>query len=228
MNVTPAILPFDFYELQVKLSKFDDLVSLVQIDVCDGKLTPHASWPYRKEDENFKKILTEEEGMPLWNSFDFEIDLMVRNPLEEYDKWLRAGATRLVIHIKENQTDEEKEHFKKMFRDIVDRGTTPLIAFSLKQKIEDLAPYVDLVGGIQVMGIEKIGFQGQPFSEKALEHIKKVRELYPDLEISVDGGVNFDTAPLIKDAGADTLVIGSALETSLNAVESLQYFETLE
>ena len=61
------------------------------------------------------------------------------------------------------------------------------------------------------MGIAKIGYQGEPFDERAPEQINQLRVKYPNLAISVDGGVSLETAPLLKAAGANRLVAGSAI-----------------
>jgi len=78
------------------------------------------------------------------------------------------------------------------------------------------------------MGIEHIGFQGEPFNEKVIEQIKNLKEKYPDLIISVDGSVNENTAPLLVEAGATRLIIGSALNESYDVEETIREFEELD
>ena len=68
-----------------------------------------------------------------------------------------------------------------------------------------MLPKLDLV---LVMSVEP-GFGGQAFLDSALPKIKAIRELAPNLLISVDGGINVDTAKLCREAGADVLVAGS-------------------
>ncbi len=64
---------------------------------------------------------------------------------------------------------------------------------------------------LQVMGIQNIGHQGEPFSEDSVHIIQSVRDLFPneELQINVDGSVNEATYKLFKNAGASSLVVGS-------------------
>lgn len=74
-----------------------------------------------------------------------------------------------------------------------------------------LREYENLYDYVQVMGIEKVGFQGQPFDARAIELVRHVHEQYPELAIQVDGGVSEDTIPDLIRAGATRLVVGSAI-----------------
>ncbi len=77
-----------------------------------------------------------------------------------------------------------------------------------------LLPYLDLVDMVLVMTVEP-GFGGQKFMADQLPKIKQLRamldELNPDCELEVDGGIDEHTAPLVKNAGANVLVAGSAV-----------------
>ena len=78
---------------------------------------------------------------------------------------------------------------------------------------------------IQFMGIKKIGYQGQPFDEEVLKKIKDLRKKYPDITISVDGGVSFDNYKDLAKAGANKLISGSALYESENIKEAWEEME---
>ena len=75
------------------------------------------------------------------------------------------------------------------------------------------------------MGIKKIGYQGQPFDEEVLKKIKDLRKKYPDITISVDGGVSFDNYKDLAKAGANKLISGSALYESENIKEAWEEME---
>ena len=78
--------------------------------------------------------------------------------------------------------------------------------------IEPFLDHCDLVLVMSVMA----GFGGQAFDPVALEKLKRLRELKPELLLSVDGGINRETAQLVARAGADLMVAGSALFTEAN------------
>jgi ribulose-phosphate 3-epimerase len=77
------------------------------------------------------------------------------------------------------------------------------------------------------MGIGRIGFQGQNFDERVFEKIAEIRTKYPTMLISVDGGVNEDSAPLLIDAGVNRLIVGSAIFESDNIPEAIHTFENI-
>ena len=77
------------------------------------------------------------------------------------------------------------------------------------------------------MGINHVGFQGEPFDERVIEKVKAVRAKYPEMIISVDGGVSLETAPKLIEAGVSRLIVGSAIFNSDNFIESIQNFKKL-
>jgi len=91
--------------------------------------------------------------------------------------------------------------------------------------IEVLTRYDGLYDFVQVMGIARIGFQGEPFDDQALALVRKLREQYSDMVIQVDGAVSMDNIRALVDAGASRLVVGSAIfraEDPVGAVKQLR------
>jgi len=80
---------------------------------------------------------------------------------------------------------------------------------------------------LHCMGSDKIGFQSETFSEKALENIKFLKKNLPGVVISVDIGVNLHNAQTILDAGADRLAVGSSIWKSKDPINALQTFQNL-
>jgi ribulose-phosphate 3-epimerase len=77
------------------------------------------------------------------------------------------------------------------------------------------------------MGIAEIGYQGQQFDERVVAKIMKLRNMSPDIIISVDGGVNFETAPILIHAGANRLVSGSAIFKSEDINSTIKKLQTV-
>lgn len=219
-EIIPAILPMTFAELEEKIALVQASVRTVQIDVCDGQLTPQANWPYKKHDDSFEKIIHEEDGLPGWQDLNFEIDLMVNRPEEVIDEWVTAGATRIVLHA------EAKGGIEKALQALSGRVEVG-VAFNIDTSIEILNSIRDQIQFVQLMGIDRIGFQHQEFDERVLEKIKAVRAMLPDMPISVDGGVSLETAPQLIAAGADRLVIGSAIFDADNYIEAIREFKSI-
>ena len=226
-EVTPAVLAEDFSELNEKLAKFVNITKMVQIDVCDGKFVPSTSWPMGQRDNgSIERILNEEEGLPFWEQLDFEFDLMVLNAHKNFDFFARLGVKKIIFHLEAETEDSFKEFLESLdpyFKDNIEIG----LAINTTTDIKKLDQFINHVDFIQCMGIENIGFQGEPFDEKVLNQIKEIRAKYPEIKISVDGSVNENTAPLLIKAGANRLIIGSDLMQSCDIREKIKEFENL-
>jgi ribulose-phosphate 3-epimerase len=219
-EIIPAILPHDFAELQEKIELIRDFVKTVQIDVCDGQFTPQATWPYRKDDDSFEKIIKEEEGLPGWEKLNFEIDLMANRPEEVIEEWVSAGATRIIIHV------EARGDIEGAVSALQDRVEVSL-ALNIDTPISAIEAFKDKIQGIQLMGIDTIGFQHQPFDAKVIDRVKEIRAAYPEILISVDGGVSLENGSALIEAGANRLVVGSAIFEADNYVDAVAEFKKL-
>ena len=227
-EVIPAILVDDFIELKEKLSQVVGLAKTVQIDICDGKFVKSTSWPIgSKNIDSVESILNEEDGLPFWDSVDFEFDLMVRNAHTQFDFFIKLGAKRIIFHLEaEGDLDRFNEFLEAIdmyTRENVDIG----VAINTNTDINNLKNIIQNIDFVQCMGIEKIGYQGEPFDVRVLNQIKTLREIYPELIISVDGSVNETTAPKLVEAGANRLVVGSAFMNSYDVRATIKELENL-
>ncbi|HJL55774.1 MAG: hypothetical protein QGH85_01520 [Candidatus Pacebacteria bacterium] len=204
-EVIPAIMPDSFNDLNEKYAQVKDFVSIVQIDVMDGKFVPSKNFPYIQNDENNLSQI----------DFDFEVDLMVSNPENFIESWVKAGAKRIIIHIESVERIEDV--FLKVPSDI-ETG----IALNTTTPNEKIYPLIEKINFVQFMGIEKIGYQGQDFDERVLNKIADLRRKFPRVIISVDGGVSLETAPRLVEAGANRLVSGSAIFESSNIKDTIE------
>ena len=220
IEIIPAVLPKDFFELKDKLELIKDVAKTAQIDVCDGQFVPTATWPYKRQDDSYEKILREEDGLPGWEKLLFEIDLMVNYPERIVEEWVTAGATRIIIHV------EAKGDVAEAIRILKDRVEIGL-ALGMQTPIEAIVPYIGDIASVQLMGIDNIGLQGQAFDIKVVDKVRAIRAAYPDLMISVDGGVSLETAALLVEAGVNRLVVGSAIFNSDNPIEAVAKFKKL-
>jgi ribulose-phosphate 3-epimerase len=230
-QIIPAILPQNFEEIEDKASRVASYTSVVQVDICDGKYVPSQTWPYTKGSEaSFLAVLDEQMGMPHWDTLDYEFDLMVKDPEKVFEQYVSLGASRIVIHMESLSHDSllrllntygKKGGYMSMFD--VEIG----LAIRVDTNIEPLAETLAHFNFVQVMGINRVGFQGESFDTRAVALVKALRQAYPQLMISVDGGVNLDTAPALVDAGADRLVVGSAIFKTDDVAGTLGLFESI-
>ncbi|MDO8564862.1 MAG: hypothetical protein Q7R88_02610 [bacterium] len=238
-DILPAILPKNFAELQEKLGRVKGLADGVQIDICDGRFVPSKTWPYvfsssppsrggvpsprggvvgeaiAEKDPNFQAIVNEKEGFPFWDSFDFEFDLMVHEPEGVIGDYVKAGASRIVLHVESTKVLSEIIHEWQ-------HSVILSLAASIETPLSVFADFAHHVKDFQLMGIAKIGAQGQAFDERVIERVRELKKLYPEHTITVDGGVSLETALSLLDAGATRLVVGSALFKSENIADTIE------
>jgi ribulose-phosphate 3-epimerase len=218
VDIIPAILPKDFIELRTSLARLRLLSSFVQIDICDGVYVPSITWPYGDTRE-FEEILRGDEGLPFWQDFQFEFDLMVLHPEEVIQDWIDVGASRIIVH---NQSTQKLSSVL----DILDlAGVEVGIALGVEENISVIDEYKKRIAFVQCMGIAEIGVQGNPHDKRVLNQIRAIREQYPELVVSVDGGVSMDTVTELVEAGAQRLVSGSGI---LNAKEPKDAYKEMK
>ena len=133
---------------------------------------------------------------------NFEAHLMVKKPEKIIDKWIERGAKRIIVH-----------------KIIEPRGGIELgLGVELHVPLEDIFPLIPQVDFLHLMSIAEIGEQGHPLDERIFDRIKKVKEKFPKMIISVDGGINTENYQALRDAGADRLVIGSGFKNLWNSL----------
>lgn len=229
-EIIPAILEKNLNEIKNKLTFLRGRAKMAHIDFCDGLFVPNQTWPFASggfHDYDFSKILNEEEGMPFWEEFDFEFDLMVNNAIENFDLYMKLGPKRIIFHLDGPKSIKEFKHFldglDMYTRDNVEIG----VAFKPNDNLQALSEILNQVDFLQCMGIDKIGFQNQEFNEKTIENVIFLKNNFRGIVLSVDGGVNLENAKILLDAGVDRLTVGSGIWRSGDPVGALQNFQSL-
>lgn len=208
MHIIPAILPKNQTELVTKSKQLVGLVSYVQIDVCDKKFVPT------------KTVFHE---LPYLENIEYELDLMIDQPELTIGQYIEMQPARIIIHL------ESVKDFVKLFFALESIKGIIEIGFSISNDTDDvlLEQFIEDCDFIQVMGIAKIGSQGQPFDERCLERISYFHRKYPDMPMSVDGAVNSDTIKRLIDAGATRFVAGSAVFDTKDIAGNIEKLESL-
>ena len=229
-DIVPAILEKNFTEIKNKLTVLRERAKCVQIDFCDGVFVESQTWPFASggfDDADFQNIMEEKEGMPFWEDFDFEFDLMVMDAVENFDSYMKLGPKRMIFHLSAQKSLEDFEQFLEgldmYVRDTVEIG----LAFKPSEDLDVVSKLSHKVDFLHVMGSDHIGIQGQEFSEKALRNIKFLKETLPGVVMSVDIGINLQNAEDILDAGADRLAVGSSIWKSGDPIGALENFQSL-
>lgn len=192
IKVSPSLLSADFSILKEELKTVSESgAEFIHLDVMDGHFVPNMSF-----------------AMPVIKSLRtvsdlfFDTHLMITDPLRYIKDFSDAGSDMITFHIEcDSDIDETIAAIKK-------ENKKCGISIKPKTPVKALIPYLDKIDSVLVMSVEP-GFGGQKFMPEVLPKIEEIRALKPDIMISVDGGIDDKTAPLVKKAGADTLVAGS-------------------
>lgn len=217
VEVIPAIIPHSLEELKGKLVRLRrGEVRMIQIDLTDGMMVVNRSWPFNPGDKaSFQRIVSGEEGLPYWEEFNFEVDLMVQNPEKILPDWVKAGISRAVIHLKSRH---DMGAVRDALKDAVELGVA-VSTDTPYEKIEEAVRYADY---LQVMGIKTIGKQGEAFNEAVFPLLKKIKSDFPDVILQVDGGVSDEVADDLIQCGVSRLVSGSFILTAEDPHEAVQ------
>lgn len=199
--IIPAIIPKSCADLTTGFETVSPFAHEVQVDIVDGMLTPFTSWPYSDPDVN----MSPSKLLQYTKNFSVEVDFMVFKPEFIVPLYLDLGIQKVVIHL------ESTEELLSII--MLKREYTFTLGLSILNDtpLEVLTKVIKDADYVQLMGIKEIGSQAQPFDTRVLERIRILKNMYPDLLISVDGSVNPETLPLLYEAGARRFVSGSAI-----------------
>ena len=185
-EIIPAILPKTKDDLVEKILSLDGTVPLVHIDVLSETFAPH--------------------DLVLGIEFEAHPQLL-SDPMPQAREWAQAGAKRIIIHLEDFESDEKLSEAVKELKEKAEVG----LALKLETPIEKLFEHRGEIDFVQLMAIDTIGKQGEEFDPKILDKIKALKEKFPTLIVSVDGGINDKNINELALCGADRMVVGSAI-----------------
>ena len=193
--VAPSLLMCDFGNLEREIRRLEETdVPTLHLDVMDGHFVPNLSY-----------------GLPLVETvrrltrLPIEVHLMIDNPLAYIGRYHQAGADLVTIH-REAVADP-----RQALEQIHKTGAIAGMAINPGTPVAALENCLDLCDLVLVMSVEP-GFGGQKFETSALAKLAELRaRLGNEVLLEVDGGVNDATIDDCARAGADLLVVGSAI-----------------
>jgi len=188
----------------------------------DGTYAPTSSWPYSGAGrEAFEAIRREDDGLPYWQDFDFEIDLLLEKPEEHIEEWVLAGAVCVVVHV------ESTKKLDEIVRECQERRLEYALAIKPSTDTSMLESHIAQAVFVQCMGNDRIGYHGVSLDDRALAQVRAVRKNWPTTPIGVDIGVSEETIPALVAAGATRFAAGSAVYGRGTPVDTYRALELL-
>jgi ribulose-phosphate 3-epimerase len=198
IKILASILSSNFLKLgeeikDVELANCD----MLHLDIMDGHFVPNITIgpDIVKQINDFTQL-------------KLDVHLMVKNPSFWSEKFISAGADSITVH------QEADYHLNRLINSIKEKNTRALVSINPATSPILLEYILEYVDGVLVMSVNP-GFGGQAFIEnslKKIEYLAKFKYIHNlEFVIQVDGGVNLDNIKSLTDAGANEIIIGSAL-----------------
>lgn len=197
IRIAPSILSADFAKLGEEVRAVTQAgADYIHVDVMDGHFVPNLTIG-----PGIVKAVRHHSDLP------FDVHLMI-SPVDPYiDNFVEAGADIITVHV------EAGAHLHRTLQKIKGAGRKAGVALNPATPAEAIDHVLGDVDLILVMTVNP-GFGGQSFIKSQLEKISVLRGKIDasgrDIDLEVDGGINFKTAPLAIKAGANVLVAGTA------------------
>ena len=198
IKISPSILSADFSQLGSEIKRLEEGgADMIHVDVMDGHFVPNLTIG-----PPVIKSLRAHTNLP------FDVHLMI-SPVHKYIKdYADAGANIITIH------PEATNDLKESIKHIRDLGKKVGVSLNPETPLEIIENFLQDIDLVLIMSVHP-GFGGQKFMPEVLEKVKKLRNIIIEkkleLDIEIDGGIDFDNNKMVIEAGANILVSGTTV-----------------
>lgn len=209
IKIAPSILSADFSKMGEEVQSLEKAgADVVHCDVMDGVFVNNITFGIKMV-EDLRKITT----LPL------DCHLMIVHPEKYVERFAKAGADIITVHYEACQ-----DNLKEVLELIKSTGVKCGAVINPDTPVEKIADVIPMCDMVLVMSVFP-GFGGQKFIPEALDKLREVKAIVDacgrDIDIEIDGGVGEGNVALVKEAGANVIVAGSAVFKSENRKETI-------
>jgi ribulose-phosphate 3-epimerase len=203
VRIAPSLLSADFANLRDDIQMCEaGGADWIHIDVMDGRFVPNLTFG--------AKVI---ETARRCTSLPLDVHLMVVEPEQYFDTYVKAGANILTIHA------EAAPHLQRQLTRIRELGCKAGVALNPSTPLNVVAEVIDDIDLLLIMTVNP-GYGGQKFIPASLDKISRARQLLDSVRstavLEVDGGISRETILACRRAGADTFVAGNAIFSANN------------
>jgi ribulose-phosphate 3-epimerase len=190
--IAPSLLAADFSILKEEITNIENAgAEYLHLDVMDGNFVPNIS---------FGPVVI--KSLRAHSNLIFDVHLMIENPDKYVADFVDAGADIICVHV------ESTKHLNRTIQLIKSYKKKVGVALNPSTSLDTIKYDLDNIDMVLIMTVNP-GFGGQKFIPQMLQKIKELREIAPNIDIQVDGGINDEISKLVIEAGANVLVAGS-------------------
>lgn len=214
IKIAPSILSADFSKMGEAIKKMEQSgADMIHCDVMDGSFVE----PITFGGQMIRDI------RPL-TKLPLDAHLMIEHPQTQVKFFAEAGADIITVHYKACKKISDT-YLEETLRLIKSYGVKCGAVVNPDVPVENIFPVFPLCDMVLLMSVYP-GYGGQKLIPEVLEKIRKARAYAiktgrPDMDIEIDGGVTEENAKLIKEAGANVLVAGSAIFKAPDAAAAI-------
>ncbi len=208
-TIVPAILVKNATEFEARVSILPDDVDTVSIDIMDGTFVQPSTFHDAKQIQHIDTFI------------QYELDLMVNDPLPYIKEWAKLPQTiRAIVHA-ELETD-----MRELLREVKALGLETGIALLPKTQVSDIEHLLNEVDMVLIRGNEP-GYSGRTFDPAMYKKVVELEQEHPHLMVTIDIGVNKDTIPDLVKSGASHLSVNSAIYKEEDPIAALRELQRL-